>query len=436
MKFLPKLFLIGAPLTLSVLCSAVTPPLTLYNFPGHIDGAFPEAGLVFNASIGVLYGTTYAGGAAGLGTVYQFTPPQQPGTLWTKREIYGFAGVDGANPQASLTLGPNSVLYGTTSQGGAYGEGTVFQMTPPVPPSTLWTEQVLYSFKGGADGSDPLAGLVMDSSTGILYGTTYSGGAANYGTVFSLTPPVPPATAWTETLLYAFTGGTDGAHPEATLVLASTGVLYGTAYSGGSANWGTVFQLSPGTGGPWTLRVLHSFTGGADGGYPAGGVTIGQSGVLYGTASFGGDLGADQCPVNNLPSGCGVLFRLTPSPGAVTTWNETVLHNFEGPPNDGSRPSQNLTLAANGSLFGTTFAGSYSKPICFPQSYVGCGMIYQLAPPAVSGGAWIENILGTFNKANGGGPNGVVFGPGGALYGTTRIGGAAGSYGTIFQVIP
>jgi uncharacterized repeat protein (TIGR03803 family) len=435
MKFLRKV-LISAPLMISALCNADTPPVMLYSFPGHIEGAFPEAGLVFNAAIGVLYGTTYAGGAAGLGTVFQFSPPLQPGATWTKKEIYGFSGADGANPQAGLLVGPGLVLYGTTNLGGAAGYGTVFQMTPPAPPATLWTEHVIYSFAGGIDGINPRAGLVMDSATGVLYGTTYAGGAANCGTVYSLTPPTPPATAWTEQLIYSFTGSHDGAHPQAGLTLTSSGVLYGTTYSGGSAGWGTVFQLSPATGGTWTNRVLHTFTGGADGGSPAGGLAVGQSGVLYGTASYGGDVSSNQCPLNNVPSGCGVVFRLAPSAGAVATWTETVLHAFQGPPDDGSRPSQNLVTGSGGALYGTTFSGPDPKAPCFPSSYLGCGMVYQLLPPAAPGTAWTENILATFNDANGGGPNGVVFGPGGALYGTTRVGGSAGGYGTLFQVIP
>lgn len=433
MKFLPKVFLIGAPLTISLLCCAA-PPTTLYNFLGHVDGAFPEAGLLYNPAINVLYGTTDAGGAAGLGTVFQFSPPQTGGT-WTKRQIYGFSGPDGANPQGSLLLGPNFVLYGTTNGGGVTGFGTVFQMIPPAPPATLWTEAVLYSFAGGNDGVNPRAGVILNNATGVLYGTTYAGGTANAGVVFSLTPPTPPATMWTEQVLYTFTGGNDGGHPEAGLTLASSGVLYGTTYSGGSFGWGTVFELAPQTGGTWTERVLYSFTGGTDGGAPAGGLILGKNSVLFGTASFGGDLSNNQCPVNGHASGCGVIFRLTPSQGAVATWTESVLHNFEGPPNDGSRPFQNLVTSSNGALYGSTFAGSYPKPLCFPSSYVGCGMVFQLAPPTVSGGPWAEHILATFNKADGGGPNAVVFGPGGALYGTSRLGGANG-YGTFFQVIP
>ncbi|MGA2588470.1 MAG: choice-of-anchor tandem repeat GloVer-containing protein [Bryobacteraceae bacterium] len=435
MKFQPKSLMIGAPLMIGMLCSAATPPVMLYSFPGQANGAFPEAGLVFDATINVLYGTTYAGGAAGLGTVFQFSPPTSPATTWNKKEIFGFSGADGANPLAGLVVGPNLVLYGTTNLGGAAGYGTVFQLTPPAPPATTWTETVLYSFAGGNDGINPRAGLVLNSSTGVLYGTTYAGGAANYGTVFSLTPPVPPATIWTEQVIFSFTGGTDGGHPEAGLTLASTGVLYGTTYSGGSAGWGVVFELAPATGGGWTQRALYTFSGGADGGSPEGGLTLGQSSVLYGTASFGGDLSANHCPLNGIPSGCGVVFRLVPSTGNPPTWTESVLHAFEGPPGDGTRPSQNLVASSNGALFGTTFAGAYSKDVCFPSSYIGCGIVYQLAPPTVSGGAWTEHILAAFDDTDGGGPNGVIFGPSGALYGTTRIGGSA-SDGTIFQVVP
>src|ERR1051326_63794 len=166
-----------AALTFTASAPAATPPplITLYNFPGGGFGAFPEGGVVLGSN-NALFGTTYAGGF-GWGTVYELPPPAAPGGSWTPTTLYNFIGLggDGANPEGTLLIGSNNMLYGTTVNGGAFGRGTVYQLAPPVSPGGPWTETVIYNFAGGADGQNPQAGLVF-SSTGNMYGTTAYGG--------------------------------------------------------------------------------------------------------------------------------------------------------------------------------------------------------------------------------------------------------------------
>jgi uncharacterized repeat protein (TIGR03803 family) len=214
------------------------------------DGYYPYAGLVFDSS-GNLYGTTAAGGdstacVGGCGTVFELTP--QAGGAWTETVLHSFDSTDGYYPEANLILDASGNLYGSTPAGGAYGYGTVFELTAT--PDGKWTEQVLYNFDGGY-GS--YGNLVSDAS-GNLYGTTGGGGAYGHGTVFELTPNADGG--WTETILHSF-NGSDGLQPLAGLILKS-GDLYGTTISGGAYGSGTVFELMPTSGGSWTESVLRA----------------------------------------------------------------------------------------------------------------------------------------------------------------------------------
>jgi uncharacterized repeat protein (TIGR03803 family) len=263
---------------------------TLYSFCSSTnctDGADPYAGLV-QAANGNFYGTTYYGGTNHRGTVFKIT---QGGTLTT---LYSFCSqtncTDREGPLAGLVQAANGDFYGTTQYAGANGGGTAFKITPG---GTLTT---LYSFcsqTNCTDGADPYAGLVQ-AANGDFYGTTYSGGAnGNYGTVFKITP------GGTLTTLYSFcsqTNCTDGAGPQAGLVQAADGDLYGTTVSGGTNTNGTVFKITP-TG---TLTTLHSFNGTTDGATPAAGLVQAINGDFYGTASSG---------ANNY----GTVFKITPS---------------------------------------------------------------------------------------------------------------------------
>ena len=195
--------------------------------------------------------------------------PNPDGT-WTERVLYSFTGgADGLIPLAGLVFDAAGNLYGTTGYGGADGSGVVFKLAPN--PDGTWTESVLYSFTGYADGSIPGAGLIFDP-TGNLYGTTTSGGPfsagecpAGCGVVFKLAPN--PDGTWTESVLHSFTGA-DGQYPRAGLVFDVAGNLYGTTNGGGPDNDGVVFKLKPNLDGTWTESVLYSFKDGADGGFP------------------------------------------------------------------------------------------------------------------------------------------------------------------------
>ncbi len=320
---------------------------------------------------GALYGTTgYGGntcGHSGCGTVYQLSPSKTSDGDWTYGVIHYFtaagSGVaDGTNPAAGLIADQQGVLYGTTSGGGLYGNGTVFKLVPDT--GDGWKESVINNFgsKNG-DGTDPTAGLIFDAS-GALYGTTYEGGANGYGTIFTLTPPGKDETLWPETVLYSFAGGSDGAYPLAGLALddPSEGGLYGTTTYGGancdvSSSCGTVFRLGrPASDeAPWTLSTLHSFSyNSSDGQYPVSGVMFGEDGALYGTTQYGGVWHRGTC---GLLLNCGTIFTLTTDDS--DEWKESVLYRFCDEAKydylctTGAYPTASL-LAYKGFLYGTT----------------------------------------------------------------------------------
>jgi uncharacterized repeat protein (TIGR03803 family) len=227
---------------------------------------------------GNLYGTTRFGGSSNQGTVFELTPS---GTTWTEKVLYSFTGgSDGGDPQAALTVFGGGLL-GTAPQGGAYGNGVVFHLTRS---AGKWSETVLYSFAGGSgDGAYPYSSIVLDKS-GNLYGTTESGGPNQAGSVFELSGS---GSSYTEKVLYFFTGNTDGGTLDGGVIFDKAGNLYGTTASGGKYSTGTVFELTP-SNGTWTESVLYNFTGGTDGGFPSAAVTMDRNGVLFGTTYVGG----------------------------------------------------------------------------------------------------------------------------------------------------
>lgn len=236
----------------------------LYSFKGGKDGQYPY-GRLLDVN-GTLYGTTYQGGVyPGWGVVFKVS------TTGEEHVIYSFkAGNDGAHPWSGL-IAVNGMLYGTTQQGGTSGSGTVFQV------STSGAEKVIYSFKGGSDGQYPYSRLL--DLNGMLYGTTYQGGVSyGWGVIFKV------STSGKENVLYRFKANSDGAHPYFAGLIAQNGVLYGTTYQGGASGAGTVFSESPAGGDD---HVLYSFKGGTDGQYPYDGL-IALNGVLYGTTYEGG----------------------------------------------------------------------------------------------------------------------------------------------------
>ena len=334
--------------------------------------------------------------------------------------LYEFRGAaDGRGPKGNLIFDAAGNLYGTTLYTGKteYCCGTVFELTPTA--SGPWKQTTLYSFKGGDDGGVPNgSGLVFDNA-GNLYGTTSEYGQGGYGTVFELSPTATGG--WTQTVLYSFRGGSDGAAPESGLVFDKVGNLYGeTPAGGGKTNGaciyggcGTIFELTPGSDG-WTENLLYSFSGGTDGGGPAGGLDMDAAGNLYGAASFGAN--------SSCPSGCGAAFEL--SPGTGGTWTESVLYAFSG--RDGSNPLGPLILSRDGDLYGATETGG---PTC------NCGTVFELSPN--SEGGWNQNILYAFTGGSDGlyPQTGLVEDKTGSFYGATYEGGAY-NMGTIFKIFP
>jgi uncharacterized repeat protein (TIGR03803 family) len=397
---------------------AATPTETvLYSFPGGISGSNPYGGLILDSS-GNLYGTTGEGGnstqcnlGSGCGTVFMLSPPTGTNTTWTETVLYSFQGTtkDGSGPQAGLIFDSKGALYGTTSSGGASGYGTVFKLTPPATQGGAWTESILYSFKGGTDGSDPACGLIFDSK-GALYGTTPIGGADNFGIAFKLTAPTK-GTTWVETILYTFKGLSDGGKPYAGLIFKGSS-LYGTTLDGGASSQGAVFELTPPAkqGGAWTESVIYSFTGGTDGGKPYASLLL-NGGNLYSTTGLGGS------------GGYGTVFKLTAPKTGSTTWVESVLFDFSGGP-AGSYARSGLVFDSTGDLYGTTGVGTGNS-----------GVVFELTKPK-TGTVWTETVLWTFSGGGDGGDStaGLAI-SGTTLYGTTSLGGQYAK-GTVFEVVP
>lgn len=362
----------------------------LHAFTGAPDGCKPEGDL-YRDGAGNLYGTAANCGAA-YGILFKIS------TTGKETILYKFTGgADGGYPEAGLIRDTSGNFYGTTYQGGT-GNGVVFKFA-------AGKESVIHTFSR-TDGSHPVAALVRDKA-GNLYGTTFYGGTAacSCGTVFKID------TTGAETVLYSFTGGTDGKFPAGRLLLDGAGNLYGTASEGGVVNCdngihgcGVVFKINP-TG---HETVLYTFTGGADGGEPMAGLVRDSSGNFYGTTFAAGDL-SRNCALN---AGCGVVFKLS------KTGLETVLHTFANS-TDGANPVADLILDSSGNLYGTTKLGG-----------AGYGVVFE-----ISGG--VENSLYVFAGTNdGAGPlAGLIRDSSGNLYGTTSFGGSPAE-GVVFKLTP
>ncbi len=381
--------------------SAASKYKTLYKFRGGKDGRSPTAGLVFDGA-GNLYSATGSGGTDRGGTVFRLTP-NGDGT-WTQSVLHSFKrdGEDGLHPEhTGLIFDTAGNLYGTTINGGTYGDGAVFQLTPNG--DGTWTERVLYSFDP-ADGDQPVTGVILDAA-GNLYGTTVAGGTYNTGTVFQLTPNGDGT--WTENVLHSFSS-TDGYYLYAGLIFDSTGNLYGMAAQGGAYDFGTVFQLTPNGDGSWTENVLHSFNG-TDGNFPYDSLIFDPAGNLYGTTMNGGTYGD------------GAAFQLTPNGDG--TWKERVLHSFDG--RDGNRPFAGLILDPAGNLYGTTYqGGAYDA-----------GTIFKLKHMAK--GTWKETVLHSFRNKPGGHPwASLIFDGLGNLFGTAAGINGQNNWGSVFEITP
>jgi len=398
---------------------------TLHTFE-NTDGANPQAALIED-SAGNLYSTTQYGGAYQTGTTFRLSASE----ALTVLHSFGFPSTDGSRPSGALVAARPGDFYGTTYTGGLYacGQfdedqcGTVFQV------DGSGNESVVYSFGTAAnDGQNPTGGLIRGSD-GNFYGTTERGGATYDGVVYELSP------SGTETVIYTFQGGTDGANPNGPLVMDAAGNLWGTTLAGGgsatcSGGCGTVFRLHR-TATGWAETVTYRFSGGADGAVPSPLAYDSRGGAFYGVTNTGGN--SSGCLYLGNTTGCGTIFRLDPS-----GTKETVLHDFSGQA-DGGQPVASLVLDARGNLWGTTTMGG---DLNCPASDNGCGTVFVRS----ADGQFVT--LHTFTGgADGAVPNGALLIDlkKSALYGTTTVGGdpncqtqegGGPGCGTVFQITP
>jgi uncharacterized repeat protein (TIGR03803 family) len=375
----------------------------IHSFAGPpSDGSqvFRDLGVIQGAD-GALFGMTHEGGSSvcfpfpsgSCGTVFRMGPD---GSGFVLLHQFTSGAMDGTHPFGRLIQGPDGTLYGTTHEGGSSAIGSIFQMAPDGSGFKL-----LHSFDGApTDGQGPTGSLIQGAD-GTLYGMTESGGAANGGTVFEISPDGSGFM-----LLHSFTGGPlDGANPGASLIQGADGTLYGTTQNGGPGYLGTVFQIGADGSG---FQLLHSFTGGlAEPAVPIG-LTQGPDGTLFGTTALGGGPGCT----------CGTVFQMAPDGSGFT-----ILHSFTHDPADGEAPSF-LIQGVEGTLYGTTARGGAGNG----------GTVFQIALDG-SGFTLLHSF--TILPADGGyGPvGGVIQGPDGTLYGTTAFGGAAG-FGVAFALSP
>jgi len=329
------------------------------------NGRYPSAQMAFDGQ-GNLYGSTLEGGdgpcSGGCGLIFELSP--STGGKWNYTILYTFQnGFDGQAPDSNLLIDPSGNLYGTTGPGPTTN-GTVFELKHPAQQNDSWSLETLYTFNG-TDGFSPNS---LAFSGGAIYGTTAEGGSSNYtGTVFQLKRANG---SWNYTLVYAFTGGADGGFPGNIVSSEKPNVLYGTA-GGGQSTYGVIFRIAPDTSDTWTESVLYNFTGGADGAVP-GPLTVAGPDKLYGTANSGGE--ASACSFMYPYLGCGVVFEFVPS-----TATETVLHVFSGLPSDGGGPYGSGVILDQGALYGTTYYGGNGQ-CSNGTEVVGCGTVYTVTP--------------------------------------------------------
>lgn len=338
-----------------------------------------------------------------------------------ERTLHNFiGGKQGAFPGA-LIAGPDGTLYGMT-QPFSNGQGAVFAIVPPKKGGDDWTILVLHRFTGGADGEGGDGRLLLDRR-GRLFGLTANGGASGGGSAFMLTPGRSGALPWAKTELAAFGRGNGaGAFPAGGLTQGAGGELYGVTLYGGDGpcpvGCGTVFRLDPSSdaGGPWRKTVLYEFQGRDDGAAPPGPVIQAADGALIGTAAMGG---RGVCEF-----GCGTVWRLAPA-ARDAGWRLTPLHDFSGA--EGAGPLGAPLAEDDGSLIvNLPFLGRYDH-----------GAVVRVSPPAAPGGPWLSVVLHAFRgEPDGAAPIGnPVRSAQGVLYGTTEFGGIE-EQGTIFSLAP
>ena len=429
----------------------------LHSFSGGSDGAMPYGGLAWDGASS-FYGTATQGGytgtrcynlffsyANGCGTVFRL---HRSGSSWTFSTLYEFRGgmVDGNWPQASLTVGRDGSLYGTTRGGDYQGQrgcenvntffgcGIVFNLRPPTAACKTalcsWTETIIYAFPGTNDGggSGPGLGQLVFDQAGNLYGTNWNA-LGNTGEIYQL---IPSGDSWTLGKTWVNNDTRSSTTPgfiDSGVVVDAAGNVYGTSKLGPNVGpyctgglyfngCGTVYQLTPtSTGYNW--NIIYPFTDGDDGEFPISGLVADQAGNLYGTTSKGG------------AGGGGVVFQQSPSGG---TWTYNLIYSLPAGnpqslcyfvPGEGcSGPWGNLLLGNAGDFYGATYsAGTYQY-----------GNVFKLTH---SNGNWTYTDLYDFTGGNdGANPIGsLILDGGGNIFGTTSQGGASGD-GVVFEITP
>jgi len=381
----------------------------LHNFKTK-EGSGPLLGLVFDSS-GNLYGVASGEGASRAGSVFELTPS---GSTWTEKTLHSFnGGTDGSTPAGPVIFDSAGNLYGTTKLGGTNGVGVVYELSKSK--TGTWTESVLHNFGGSMDGQFPTNALVLDSS-GNLYGTTEGGGAHGNGqeitggTVFKLAKK--SGGGWSETVLYSFGSGKDGASPRCNLIFDSTGNLYGTTFYGGTYGAGTVFELSPPkSGSGWAEKVLYNFVFGSynNGAYPAGGLLFDKSGNLFGTATTGEPYTQGLGP--------GIVFELAPGSGG--SWTETTIYTSGLTLLTPSFIYSGLAMDKSGNLYFTDLA-VFGDVVELQKVY-----------------SWDPKTLYNFDGTHGSKPaiGSLTLDSSGNLYGGAQSGGANQS-GVVFKLTP
>lgn len=399
---------------------------------GQADGSDPTSSLLRDAQ-GNLFGTTNSGGAYGYGTVFELSPDGQGG--YTEHVLYSFGAqanqADGAYPASPLVADAHGNLFGTANEGGANGNamngtGVVFELSPNG--NGGYAYSVLHSFSNGtgSDGQYPYGAPMVDAS-GHLYGVTPVGGAHGAGMVYELSPDGQGG--YVETDLYDFgaqPNRADGANPEIDLTPDAQGNLYGSTYNGGAHNAGTVFKLAPNGNGGYTESVLYDF--GTLASYADGSNPYSHL-VLDGQGNLYGTTQAGG------RYGNGTAFKLTASANGYV---QSVLYSFGALPSnaDGAWPEGPLLIDSHGNMFGTTVVGGAH----------GRGTVYKLTPDSASATGYTESVVYSLGGvpasglpgvyADGAYPNqvGLVMDPAGALYGTASSGGTHGNYGVVFEI--
>jgi uncharacterized repeat protein (TIGR03803 family) len=383
---------------------------TIYNFPSVTSGGL--SGTLVAGPGGVLYGTS-GSSSAGMGSIYSLTPPASAGGAWTYDLLYSYPPNTFIGNLTALVVG-DGVLYGVNGYGGGDGSGfgEVYSLAPPAASGGAWVYTALYTFTGYPNGAQPIA-LVVNG--GILYGLALGGFANGAGAIYSVTPPASPGGAWTENVLYNFSPAY-GAN-FAGLAVGEGGVLYGINNGAPGAVDGIAYSLTPPevTGGAWSFSEIYRFAGGSRPYHPTS-LRVGSGGILYGSSRTGGTGTGADCAAD----GCGTIFSLTPPTDPGGDWTATVLYSFDMGP--GALPA-GIVIGPGGTIYGS--------------SNTGRGDVFSLTPPPEPGGAWTESVVYQFprNSVGESDPGNLVFGPGGAMYGTTGIGGSHGD-GTVFQLKP